>query len=77
MKKMLIMALAAAALLAPGAQAKHGPDDHTAAPTPAIVVPTGFAWEDAGVGAGVTALVLCGIGSGVALTFRHRRPARA
>jgi ABC-type proline/glycine betaine transport system substrate-binding protein len=78
MRKMLIVALAAAALLAPGAQAKHGPDDHAVtAPEGAIAAPSGFAWRDAGVGASVTALVLGGIGCGVALTVRHRRPARA
>ena len=78
MKKMLIVAFGVAALIAPGAQAKHGPDDHAAAvPQAAIAAPAGFAWRDAGVGAGVTALALGAIGGGVALTLRHGGPARA
>ncbi len=78
MRKTLIVTVTLAALLAPGAQAKHAPDDHAvAARQPAIAASIGFAWHDAGVGSGVTALVLGAIGSGVALTLRYRRPARA
>ena len=76
MRKMLIGALAAAALLAPAAQAKHGPQDYAAtAPQAATAAPAGFAWGDAGAGAGATVLVLGAIGGGVAFTLRYRRPA--
>ena len=77
MKKMLIAALAAAALLAPGAQAKHGPDDHASAAPQAAIAAPGFVWRDAGVGAGVAALTLGALAGGVAVSLRHRRPVRA
>jgi hypothetical protein len=78
MRKTLILALALAALLAPGAQAKHGPDDAPlAAGRPVAATSAGFAWGDAGIGAGAMALALGAAGVGVAVTLRHRQPAGA